>query len=127
LGFDDIEDAEGWALCDTIAANAYGAAAVVGGAYPPDFYVPSERIVRVARQLYGDATYASREATVALPPVAWACQRRVDTTRVESAHPRAEWPAVHPVFVALDLAVDRSRGREILEGWSPQEPFRRVW
>jgi len=127
LGFDDVEDTEGWAVCDTVAANAYGAAAVVGGAYPPDFYVPSERTVRVARQLYGEAAYDTRQATVAVPPVAWACRRRVDTTRLERDHPWAEWPAVHPVFAALDLAVDPSRGREILDGWSPPEPFRRVW
>jgi hypothetical protein len=127
LGYDDIEDTEGWAVCDTIAANAYGAAAVVGGAYPPDFYVPSERTVRVARQLYRDATYDTRQATVAVPPVAWACRRRVDTTRLEGHHRWAHWPAVHPVFAALDLAVDPSRGREMLDGWSPPEPFRRVW
>jgi len=36
-------------------------------------------------------------------------------------------PAVHPVFVTLDLAVDPSRGREIIDGWSPPESFRRVW
>jgi hypothetical protein len=124
LGFDGGEDSEGWAVCDTVAANAYGAAAVVGRAYPPDFYVPSERTVRVARQLYGDATYEARHATVAVPPVAWVCRRRVDTTRLERDQ---AWPVVHPVFVALDLAVDPSRGREILDGWSPPEPFRRVW
>ncbi|GAC1537427.1 MAG: hypothetical protein NVS3B12_21420 [Acidimicrobiales bacterium] len=127
LGFDHVEETEGWAMCDTVAANAYGAAAVVGGAYPPDFYAPSERTVRVARQLYGEATYDTRQATVAVPAVAWACRRRVDTTRLERDHPGANWPAVHPVFVALDLAVDPSRGREILDGWSPPEPFRRVW
>ena len=127
LGLDDVEDTEGWAVCDTVAANGYGAGAVVAGSYPPDFYVPTERTVRVARQLYGDATYENRQATVAIPPVAWACRRRVDTTRLERDHPWAHWPAVHPVFVALDLAVDASRGREILDGWSPPEPFRRVW
>ena len=127
LGLDAVEDAAGWAVCDTVAANAYGAAAVVGGAYPPDFYVPTERTVRVARQLYGDATYDTRRASVAVPPAAWACRRRVDTTRLGRDHPWAEWPAVHPVFVALDLSIDPSRGREILHAWSPPEPFHRVW
>jgi hypothetical protein len=127
LGLNDDDGAEGWAMCDTVAANAYGAAAVVGGAFPPDFYVPSERIVRVARQLYGDATYDSRQATVAVPPARWACRGRVDTAFLGRDHPWGEWPAVHPVFVALDLAVDPSRGREILDGWTPPEPFRRVW
>ena len=93
----------------------------------PTFYVRSGRTVRVARQLYGDAIYETRQATVAVPPVAWACRRRVDATRLERDHRWARWPVVHPVFVALDLALDPSRGREILDGWSPPEPFRRVW
>jgi hypothetical protein len=129
LSVDDegVEDIEGWAVCDTVAANAYGAAAVVGGAFPPDFYVPTERIVRVARQLFGDATYDGRQATVAVPPAKWGCRRRIDTALLGRDHPWAEWPAVHPVFVALDLAIDPSRGREILDAWTPPEPFHRVW
>jgi len=81
----------------------------------------------VARQVYGDAAYETRQATVGVPPVAWACRHRVDTGRLERTPPGVRWPAVHPVFVALDLAVDPSRGREILDGWSPPEPFHRVW
>jgi len=128
LGLEDVERTEGWALCDTIAANAYGAFAVVRGDFPPDFYVPSERIVRVARRLYDDAiTPASHGATVAVPPVAWACRRRVDSASLGGDRPRTPWPVVHPLFAALDLAVDPSRGREILDGWTPPEPFRRVW
>ena len=30
------------------------------------------------------------------------------------------------LIIALDLAQDRARGREILEGWDPQETVR-VW
>jgi hypothetical protein len=127
LGLDEIEDTEGWAACDTVAANAYGASAMVGGAFPPDFYVPTERIVRVARQVYGEATYDTRRATVAVPQTAWACRRRVDLAQLGLDLPSAEWPLVHPVFVALDLAVDPSRGREILDNWTPPEPFHRVW
>ena len=33
---------------------------------------------------------------------------------------------VHPVVAALDLSTDRARGREILDGWHPQETTR-VW
>src|SRR5207302_8924760 len=78
LGLEDPETTEGWAVCDTIAAYAYGAPAVVGGAFPPDFYVPGDRVVRVVRQLYGDAiSHEGRAATVAVPPAAWACRRRV--------------------------------------------------
>lgn len=130
LGTDasDVEHGGGWALCDTIAANAYGAAAVVQGDHPPDFYVPDERSVRVARQLLGDPTTAGRRgATVAIPPASWVCQHRVDLAALIPRRRKTSWPAAHPVIVALDLSTDASRGREILDDWSPPEPFIRVW
>lgn len=37
------------------------------------------------------------------------------------------WPVVHPLFVALDLSLDRARGVEILRDWTPPAPFERVW
>ena len=43
------------------------------------------------------------------------------------AAPWLEWPLTHPLFVALDLAQDRSRGVEILSDWAPPSEFRRVW
>jgi hypothetical protein len=33
----------------------------------------------------------------------------------------------HPLFVALDLAADPGRGREILDGWTPPADVARVW
>lgn len=118
-----LAPAGGWVLCDTLAANAYGAAAVVRGDHPPDFYVPDERAIRVARQVLGDASSLERRrATVALAPATWTCLRPV-----ELPGPRTTWPAAHPVVVALDLSVDAGRGREVLDGWTPPEPFARVW
>ena len=38
-----------------------------------------------------------------------------------------EWPRAHPLFVALDLAQDVGRGREILDAWNPGERWGRVW
>lgn len=112
---------DGWALCDTVAAARFGAPAVVRGDYPPDFYVPDERAVRVARQRYGDATaFEARGATVAVAPVWWACAR---PEPVEGER----WPVVHPVIAALDLSIDAGRGREILDQWEPPHPYRRVW
>ena len=49
-----------------LAANAYGATAVVRGNHPPDFYVPDERAVRVARQLLGDPTTPDRRAATVI-------------------------------------------------------------
>jgi hypothetical protein len=37
------------------------------------------------------------------------------------------WPIVHPLFVALDLALDRARGTEIRQDWDVPHPFRKVW
>jgi hypothetical protein len=127
LALDDI-DTVGWVLCDTLAAGGFGALGVVRGNYPADFYVPDERIVRVSRQLYGDAiTTESRGATVAVPPVQWACAHRIDLGKVGRQHSRNKWPVVHPVIAALDLSIDPGRGREILDGWTPPEPYVRVW
>jgi hypothetical protein len=128
LGLDDIQTGVGWALTDTLAANAFGAFAVVRGNYPPDFYVPDERNLRVSRQLYGDAiSFETRGATVALCPASWACLRRVDLASIRPEHPFAEFGSVHPVIAALDLSTDEARGREVLDEWSPPDPWRRVW
>jgi hypothetical protein len=124
---DDHRNGQGpdgeWVLCDTLAASAFGAAPVIRGDYPPDFYVPDARTVRVARQLFGDPLSADRRAaTVAVAPATWTCARSVGPVGAEM-----RWPAAHPVVVALDLAIDAGRGREILDGWTPPEPFTRVW
>lgn len=118
--------APGWALTDTRAASAFGAGVVTGADHPPDFYVPDERSMRIARQILGDAAGPdTRAATVALSPVGWACQLRIDPGPLGPA--ATPWPLAHPVIVALDLSTDTSRGREILDGWSPPKPFERVW
>ena len=128
LGLDDIAGEEGWALTESIAANVYGARAPVRGDDPPDFYVPDQRAVRVARQLYGDAeTYTSRRATIAIAPVGWVCKRRVDPTAVGTGPTWSEFGLANPLFVALDLSIDAGRGAEILDAWTPPPPYRRVW
>jgi Winged helix-turn-helix DNA-binding len=128
LGLDDITGGVGWAVTDAIAANLYGAPAPVRGDEPPDFYVPDSRTVRVARSLYGEPINAElRSATVAVPPVQWVCEHRVDPVELGRQHPRLEFGFVHPVVAALDLAADLSRGREILEQWTPPPPYVRVW
>jgi hypothetical protein len=127
-GAGDPEQALGWALCDTLAANAFGAPAVVRGDYPPDFYVPDERTVRLARQILGDPTTSiQRAASVAISPASWVGRHRVALGVATMRSEQPPWPAAHPVVVALDLSTDASRGREILADWQPPEPFTRVW
>jgi hypothetical protein len=117
--------ARSWVLSETRAAAVYGAPIVAGADHPPDLYLPDERSLA---WLLGRAVvapdFAQRVATVAVTPTALVCQarfRRRDTAEA--------WPLAHPVVVALDLAVDRHRGREAVEQWDPDPSLEveRVW
>jgi hypothetical protein len=124
LGLADVERSVGWALTDTLAAARYGASVGVRSGYPPDFYVPDQSSVRRALHLLGTVSERSgRAATIRVAPVAAVCAHRIDATGWSTEH----WPLAHPLFVALDLAGDPGRGREVLQGWTPPEPWRRVW
>lgn len=120
LGLEQVESTTGWALTDTLAAVEYNAPIAAGSAYPPDFYVPTNAIAKRAVQVFGEASgWNSRRATVRVAPISAVCD-----TRVESD---GAWPLAQPLFVALDLASDPERGREILEGWTPPPQWHRVW
>lgn len=124
LGFDDVESTIGWALTDTVAASVYGAPVSMRADHPPDFYVPDQATVRRALHLLGPALSASsRACRVRVAPVSLVCDHRVDAT---SWTPES-WPLANPLFVALDLAQDPGRGREILEAWTPGRRWNRVW
>ncbi|HUQ54044.1 hypothetical protein [Lentzea sp.] len=124
LGLDDVESTVGWALTDTVAAVAYGAPVSTRVDHPPDFYVSDQSILRRAVQLLGvAATASSRAGRVRVAPISLVCTRRVDATGWADQI----WPLANPLFVALDLAQDPGRGREILDGWTPGKPWHRVW
>ena len=131
LGFDDVETQSGWALTGTLAAAAYGAPVAARSDHPPDFYVPSSAILRRAMRLLGAAIDPEhRRASVSVAPVPAVCEQRVDPASQQAkawAFTSDPWPLAKPLFVALDLARDPGRGREILEGWQPPKPWRRVW
>lgn len=111
-------DLVGWALTDTVAANAWGMPVVASSGYPPDFYVPSRLVLDRAIAAFGRSeTVAERKCTVAVPPAGIACRARVD-------RPSTEWPTAPWIVVAIDLARDHSRGREILGRWTPPAPDR---
>jgi len=123
-----------WCVSGTAAAAALGAP-VVSTTSVPDLYVPGPVAVTIAARRFGvarDATVAA--ASIAVAPVAEVTEV-IEVTEVtevtevieviDDRRPAgAGWPLAHPVAVALDLAQDRSRGREILDDWSPPE---RVW
>jgi len=112
----------GWALGDSLAAIVYDAPIALRTHYPPVFYVPDERILRRSVQLLGAPSEPSRRAaTLRSAPTRAVCSRRV------TDFGDSDWPLAHPLFVALDLAQDRGRGREILGEWTPPNRWHRVW
>jgi hypothetical protein len=124
LGLDDVESTVGWALTDTVAAVRYGAPVSARADHPPDFYVPDQSVLRRATRLLGTAAESStRAGRIRVAPTSLVCARRVDGTPWGNA----PWPLAHPLFVALDLAQDPGRGREILDLWTPNAPWHRVW
>jgi hypothetical protein len=125
LGLGSLDE-PGWAVANTVAAAAWGASVVVASGAPPDFYVPNERDLRSAlKELPAASTAEERRCTVAVAPTPLAVRPRYDATSMSTSW--LHWPVVHPLFVALDLALDRARGTEILEDWDVPKPFRKVW
>jgi hypothetical protein len=111
----------GWALTDTLGARAWGMPIVVSPHYPPDFYVPTIMALQRAAAQFGRAQHdENRLCTVAVAPVPLVCRWRVD-------RPGEHWKVANHVVVALDIARDEARGREILERWDPPEGITRVW
>lgn len=122
LGLNDAAGI-GWALTDSAAAAAYGAPVAFRSGQILDFYVPDQAVHRRATALLGVADGPSQaQATARIAPVPAVVRPRVDL----DASP-FEWPLTHPLFVALDLALDAGRGREILDSWTPNEQWTRVW
>lgn len=120
LGLDDPEHTPGWALTDTAAAAAYGAPVAFRAGQRIDFFVPDESVMRRATTLLGTADSVSNaRATIRVAPVPSLVRDRVDLG--------GAWPLAHPLFVALDLAQDAGRGREVLDGWTPGDRWPRVW
>ena len=123
LGLDEPETSTGWALTDTLAAASWGMPIVARGDHPPDFYVPSESVLRAARSLLGhSADHTARACAVAVAPVRLACLRRVDHSQTSGER----WPVSNHIVVALDIAQDRARGLEALHQWTP-EGIVRAW
>lgn len=123
LGLTDAERETGWALTDSAAAAAYGAPVAFRSGQVLDFYVPDQAVLHRATTLLGSAGKpAEARATVRIAPVPAIVRHRL----APETNP-IEWPLAHPLFVALDLAQDLGRGREILDAWTPPEEWTRVW
>jgi DNA-binding transcriptional ArsR family regulator len=121
LGLVDAEHTSGWAQGDSGAAAALGAPISVRADQQPDFFVPDSVVVRRAQMLLGTAaTAATAACAIRIAPVRMVCEQRQVSARYE-------WPIAHPVFVALDLAQDPDRGRQVLNDWTPSGESQRVW
>ncbi|WP_291380518.1 transcriptional regulator [Demequina sp.] len=118
LGFGgDVTDGPGWAMTGDHAAAADGAPVGVRADARVDFYVPSRAAARRAVAILGQASdRAAAACAVIVPPVPRACVNRRELD--------LDWPVARGLYVALDLATDAGRGREVLDSWSP--PYR-VW
>ncbi len=120
LGIHLDGDGPGWALSGSLGAAAWGAPIAIGVDAPPDLYVPDAAVLRRAVRRLGPAErFEERSCTVAVAPCALVCAERLRRTT-------PSWPVAHPVFTALDLARDRTRGAEILDAWDPVE-VPRAW
>lgn len=110
------EDADGVRLSGGRAAVALGAGLVVTADWPLELYFED------AWTLRGLAAEAPRGRV----RVAGAACPSPAALRLAPARKYKGFPLAHPVVVAIDLAQDRARGREVLEGWNPPG-YTRVW
>jgi hypothetical protein len=106
-------DAPSWRITGTEVAAHYGAPVVAAGEGPIELYVNGPVDVSIAVRRYGVAEPGTGAAVVAVPPTSL-INSPADGDLSPIIH---GWPAAPMVAVALDLAQDRSRGREILSDW----------
>jgi hypothetical protein len=110
-----------WVLTDTQAALILGAPVIASSDDPPDFYMPQRSMVDAAISHFGPSR-GQPAATVRLARYAG-----IHTTE-PFRRTKSGIAVAHPVVVALDLAHDRARGREMVESWDPAPlGVTRVW
>lgn len=109
-----------WRRTGTEVAAALGAPVVTGGDGPVDLYVGGPVEVSIAVRRHGVAQPGTGVASLRVAPV-----RAVVTSPLDSeVADVGGWLPAPRLAVALDLAQDRARGREILDDWSPPDA---VW
>ena len=110
---------ERYRLTGTLGALALEVPLVAGAAGAwPRLYVADDVDLATVVGAYGSASgWTGSEVAI--------CPSRYGFAWKSSAH-RDGYPVANELVVALDLAQDRARGHEVLEGWDPKE-FTRVW
>jgi hypothetical protein len=107
-------DSPSWWMTGVAAAARYGAPVAAPGKGPIELYVPGPVEISVGTRNYGAAESGTGVAVIAVPPTPLV----TDPDGDEDVPMIDGWPAAPVVAVALDLAQDRTLGREILEDWS---------
>jgi hypothetical protein len=100
-----------WALTGDRVAAASGAPLVSAGGGPLELFVPAPMGITLAARRYGIAPPGTGAAAVAVAPVR---QALTGDGRLDG------WRTVPDIAVALGLAGDPARGREILQDWPGQ-------
>lgn len=117
---DDLDEI-GWAQGGDEAALAWGAPMFLSGDRPW-IWVPDLPTARRAERQLGTMAWDDAAGIIAVPPTPLVC-----TGRRRAPSDTINWPTPHPLYLALDLARDLGRGREILGGWRPPEPMPYPW
>lgn len=98
-----------WVRTGDAVALAYGAPLVIAGEGPLELLVPGPVDLTIAARRYGLARPGTGEAGVAVAPVSQVFRG--------SGESEAGWRLAPKLAVALGLASDPARGREILNDW----------
>ena len=107
-------DEPGWANGGDAAAAAWGAPVFDAGAQPR-IWVPTGTVARRAERTLERASWDDCVAVLAVAPTLIACRNRMRPDRPPAPH---FLPTLHPLFLALELAQDPARGREVVEQWN---------
>jgi hypothetical protein len=112
-------DANLFRLSGTLGAVWHQAPVVASADWPAELYLEDQSELRAMLRSHG--------ASPGMPPAGQVavCPSRYGWT-VPAKFSHHGFPVANHIVVALDLAQDRGRGREILEGWDPEGQVR-VW
>lgn len=114
-------DGTTWRRSGSAAAAAWGAPVVTTGSGPVELYVMGPVELSIARRRYGAADPGSGTTVLSVPPTTLV----LANTGAANEVPMVDgWSVAPRLAVALDLAQDRGRGREILAGWNHRDA---VW
>lgn len=106
-------EAPTWRRSGAAAAAAWGAPIVTGEGGPLELYVPGPVEVSIAQRRYGASEPGSGAAVLAVAPTSPV----VAGTAARTVPEPGGWPVAPKLAVALDLAQDQARGRQILADW----------